>query len=323
MRTVLLLCCMFGLTTVAAHPQNNPKKPAPFIPVGSAIDVESLNRKIDTSMDISRLSLSDLRILRNAFAARQGYCFEDYAMRAIFSRTTWYDSLLWVRMDGPLYDQPLKYTPGETAFIERIKKREAELRTRNFTATDGGRVNTDNIVNTFQLEELSPSLYRRLSRDGFAIVPRQGAQLFHCYENNDYHDFPSFITTDLHLQMVHIYFSAVLQELEKRHLKRKIDVIISGLYDEIAATAVTTADGKTQRAADYAIAWLAIAGRLSGNDKLSVPEAYSREVADEVERVMAGGDDFSPFLGYTDVYFMYSLFKPRGNYSRTPAMQQY
>lgn len=94
MRTVLLLCCMFGLTTVAAHPQNNPKKPAPFIPVGSAIDVEGLNRKIDISMDISRLSLSDLRILRNAFAARQGYCFEDYAMRAIFSRTTWYDSLL-------------------------------------------------------------------------------------------------------------------------------------------------------------------------------------------------------------------------------------
>lgn len=71
------------------------------------------------------------------------------------------------------------------------------------------------------------------------------------------------------------------------------------------------------------MAWLAVAGRLSGNGKLSVPEAYSREVADEVERVMVGGDDFSPFLGYTDVYFMYSLFKPRGNYSRTQAMQQY
>lgn len=312
-----------ALIALSAHPQGNSKTPAPFIPVGSVIDVESLNREIDTSMDISRLSLSDLRILRNAFAARQGYCFEDYALRAIFSHTTWYDSLLWVRMDGPLYDQPLKYTPGETAFIERIKKREAELRARNFTAPDGGRVNTDNIVNTFQLEELSPSLYRRLSRDGFAIVPRQGAQLFHCYENNDYHDFPNFITTDLHLQMVHIYFSSVLQELEKRQLKRKIDVIVSGLYDGIAATAVTTADEKTQQAADYAMAWLAVAGRLSGNGKLSVPEAYSRDITEEVERVMAGSDDFSPFLGYTDVYFMYSLFKPRGNYSRTPAMQQY
>ncbi|MDO4933609.1 MAG: hypothetical protein Q4E71_03260 [Prevotella sp.] len=62
-----------ALIALSAHPQGNTRKSAPFIPVGSAIDVESLNRKIDTSMDISRLSLSDLRILRNAFAARQCY----------------------------------------------------------------------------------------------------------------------------------------------------------------------------------------------------------------------------------------------------------
>ena len=127
-----------ALIALSAHPQENIRKPAPFIPVGSVIDVGSLNREIDTSMDISRLSLSDLRILRNAFAARQGYCFEDYALRAIFNRTTWYADRLWERMDGPLYDQPLKYSPGETAFIERIRKREAELRARNFTAADRG-----------------------------------------------------------------------------------------------------------------------------------------------------------------------------------------
>ena len=79
----------------------------PFVPVGSKIDVEALGSHINTGMDISALSLQDLRILRNAVAARQGYCFKDYALRAVFSHTSWYDSLLWERLDGSLYDKPI------------------------------------------------------------------------------------------------------------------------------------------------------------------------------------------------------------------------
>ena len=46
-----------------------------IIPGKGNIDVEQLNKKIDLKMDVSRLSLSEVRVLRNAFAARQGYCF--------------------------------------------------------------------------------------------------------------------------------------------------------------------------------------------------------------------------------------------------------
>ena len=87
----------------------------PFVPVGSKIDVEALGSHINTGMDISALSLQDLRILRNAVAARQGYCFKDYALRAVFSHTSWYDSLLWERLDGSLYDKPITYTKDEQA----------------------------------------------------------------------------------------------------------------------------------------------------------------------------------------------------------------
>ena len=176
-----------------------------FVPVGSRIDVEALGSHIDTSMDISGLSLQDLRILRNAFAARQGYCFTDYALRAVFGHTSWYDSLMYERVVGEAGEKPITYTKDELAFIDRIKAREAELKAQNYKCGPGERVNVGNIVNGFQLEEVSEPLYRRLARDGFAIVPRQHIQLVHCYEHTEDHDIPIFITTDVHLQLMHIY----------------------------------------------------------------------------------------------------------------------
>ena len=67
------------------------------IPGPGRIDVEQLNRNIDTDMDISQLTLSELRVLRNAFAARQGYPFVSSELRCLFSATSWYDDIFWKR----------------------------------------------------------------------------------------------------------------------------------------------------------------------------------------------------------------------------------
>ncbi len=290
-----------------------------FVPVGSKVDVEALGSRIDTGMDISALSLQDLRILRNAVAARQGYCFKDYALRAVFGQTSWYDSLLFMRVDG----QPITYTKAEQAFVERIKAREAELRAQNFKAGKGRRVNVENIVNGFQLEEVSAPLMERLARDGFAIVPRQNIQLFHCYENNDYHDFPSFITTDLHLQLMHTYFSNIQQEVEKAKLAVSLATIVKGLHGEVTKALGESTSRNGRETAEWCQAWLAVCARLWGMEGLAVPAAHEADVEREVARAMAAQDDVSPFLGMTDVKFMYSLFRPRGYYTRSAAQQRY
>lgn len=299
------------------------QKPGKVVPAGSRIDVESLNRNIDTSMDISDLSLQDLRILRNAFAARQGYCFADYALRAVFRQTSWYDSMLWRRLEGDLYEKPIKYTAAETAFVNRIKAREAELRARNFAAGGGARVNVDNIVNKFQLEEVSEPLMRRLGRDGFAIVPRQNIQLFHCYENNDYHDFPSFVTTDMHLQLLHVYFSCVMQEVESRSLMPLTERFCREMYSRMDRVRRIAGDKHTRRAAVFCASYFAVAMRLAGDTSAVLPEEYRQTVEEETARVMRGEDALSPFLGYTDAEFMYSMFRPRGYYTRSEAMKRY
>ena len=174
----------------------------------SRLDVEKLNGKIDLNQDISSYSLSDLRILRNAFSARQGYCFMNADLRGIFGSTSWYEKVLEERFwDSEEYDEngeknanqknmaPISYTKEEQAFMTKLKAREDELKANNFPHVDGQLVNIANIVNPFQLTTFDERLQKALSRQGFAIVPGENDQLFHVYERNDYHNFPNFVTT--------------------------------------------------------------------------------------------------------------------------------
>ena len=128
----------------------------------SRLDVEKLNGKIDLNQDISGYSLSDLRILRNAFSARQGYCFMNADLRGIFSSTSWYETVLEKRFwDSEEYTEegekntkrnrmaPISYTKEEQAFMAKLKAREDELKASNFPGTPGQLVNIANIVNPF------------------------------------------------------------------------------------------------------------------------------------------------------------------------------
>lgn len=314
-RFALLVLIVTSLLTV------NAQKTKHVIPIGSQLDLEPMLKHIDMNQDINRLSLSDLRILRNAFAARQGYCFSDYGLRSVFSQTSWYDSLMCERECGNGLP-PLRFTKTETDMMNRIKIRERQLMRENFKIKDDNKVNTDNIVNKFQLEEDSPSLYKHLARYGFTIVPRQNVQLFHCYENNDYHDFPNFITTDLNLQLLHIYFSNLLQDIEENKLSGLIGKFFRDMYEDINSLSQKSKDKRLQQRVKMAAAYCTIGCRLAGDSLVVVPNEYTQAVADELERIAEQTDSPSPFLGY-EINFMYSMFKPRGNYTRTKKLQQY
>ena len=97
------------------------------VPV-SHINVEQLKDSIDFNMDVSALPLSDLRVLRNAPAARQGYPFRDAYLRGIYSTTTWYDSLMWK------FDEKLE----ETDWSKVPEKEDESWRDRSGEIHPGG-----------------------------------------------------------------------------------------------------------------------------------------------------------------------------------------
>ncbi len=299
----------------------------------SHIDIESLIDTIDTQMDITALPVSDLRILRNAFAARKGYPFRDAYLRGIFETTTWYDSLMWAFdetsdnfMDIPYDDdlpwresyyqaikpEALGYTDEQLAFIDRIKQREQELLKLNFnTGSTEKRVNMDNLVNPAQMTTFPQELYDRLAKNGFAIVPAEHLQLFHVYEQNDYHAFPSFVTTDLYLQLYHLYFDALLREVEQTRYYYLTEQLCRETRSELMLRSDSTSE--------WLCTFLTVAlSLLQDEEPIDNPAARH-----EFLQAKKAENEISEFLGCTEAPFEYSLFRPRGHYTRNETLQRY
>ena len=322
------------LTALTVSCSQKTTAPSEQEPPVTTLDVESLYKNLDMDMDITGLSVSDLHILSNVFLAQKGYPFEDSYVRGIYSTTTWYDSLMWQFDEsedffnneqaydedatyretyyGRIKPEVLKLNNEQQAFVNRVKEREAELLKLNFKPEGEGRVNVKNIVNPTIIQEADPQLWNYLGANGFAIVPARHQQLFHVYEKNDYHEFPAFVTTDLYLQLYHLYFDCMLRELEVHGL----DSLANLLCQEGFSYFDTHHDYvENEWLRDY----FAIALTLDGQTTPVNSEA-GRE---ELSKVNNSSNDMSEFLGYNDVPFAYSLFRPRGHYTRSEKLERY
>ncbi len=296
-----------------------------MIPGKGNIDVEQLNKRVDLNQDISRLNLTELRVLRNSFYARHGYPFRDGFLRGVFQCTSWYDSLVerrWEKVEDLMeYNEnedyrdtyykadakvPIKTTKAEQAFISKLQAREKELKKQNFKPSQSGyRVNMDNVVNNMQLTEYPAPLKDKLGRNGFAIVPAKHDQLFHVYESNDYTNFPNFVTTDLYLQLYHLYFDCLLRDVEQKKLH---DVVLK-LCQRGQQLTANSQWLKTYFDVGYAL--------ITGQ------KGAAGTVAEEVEKSTAYKADMSEFLGYKEIPFQYPLFRPRGHYTRNDTLKTY
>ena len=314
------------------------------VPV-SQIDVEQLKDSIDYDMDVSGLPLSDLRVLRNAPLARQGFPFKDAYIRGIYESTTWYDSLMWkfdekVDFSGvkEKENEPwrdfyyraseetglIKYTEQEKSFMERLKAREDELKKQNFKTAEGLRVNMQNLTNPKQLKEFDSLLCQHLAQAGFAIVPAQHEQLFHVYEQNDYNCFPSFVTTDLYLQLYHLYFDCMLREVEENSLLPMMTKFTREMHELLYnMERWSGSDELVNELAHHNAAYYNIAYKLFTGDYIFTPDPGTIDI-EEVNKVMKAENDFSNFMeDYKEIMFPYSLFRPRGHYTRSEALTRY
>ena len=314
------------------------------VPV-STINVEQLKDSIDFNMDVTGLSLGDLRVLRNAPLARQGFPFKDSYLRGVYETTTWYDSLMWKFDEQTDFtDIPekegeswrdfyyrasrekglVKYTQEELDFMERLQQREDELKKLNFDVPEGLRVNMQNLTNPTQLKEFDSLLCQQLAQDGFAIIPASHDQLFHVYEQNDYNCFPSFVTTDLYLQLYHLYFDCMLREVEENSLLPLMIKFIREMHELLYNMERWSGfDELVNETAHHNAAYYNIAYKLFTGDYIFTPEPGAVDI-EEVNKVMKAENDISNFMeDYKTVQFPYSLFRPRGHYTRSEALKCY
>lgn len=333
MRKTLLLIVFIALG-MALYADNNSKRV--ILPGKGKLDVERFNKEVNLKTDLSKLSLAELRVLKNAFKAREGFIFKEADLRGIYGQTSWYDSIMWNRADNlnETLDennpndwgqrQPT-LTIAEQTFLRKIEQQEKKILNNKAILPKGQVVNLDLLLNPYQLETFDPRLHATMSRQGFAIVPERLQQLFHVYEKNDYSNFPSFVTTDLYLQLFHFYFDNILRDTEEKKLDSLVTAFSRGMFNRMTKLATTPSTGKqTKAAAAFCQAYFAVAIALStGKTPAGVTAAYKQHVASEIKKVKASENTYSTFLGYTEVKYPYSLYRPRGHYSRSERIKHY
>ena len=334
-----LIVCLAALFAACSQKQS-----AVSVPV-SHINVEDLLDSIDYDMDVSALPLCDIQLLSNAPAARKGFPIKDAYLRGIYQTTTWYDSLMYQFAERADFnaieakeDEPwrtyqyrvfnetagLKFSDQEQAFIDRMKAREEELQKENFNVADGLRVNMNNLSNPTQLKEFDSLLCQHLAQDGFAIVPATHDQLFQVYEQNDYSQFPNFVTTDLFLQLYHLYVDCLLREIEEQRLLPLMTEFSEMMYEAMnrwenwSGGDVLLQQAAFHNAVFFDVAYQLFTGKYIGT------EAHNAAAKEEVEKVMKSENNYSSFMqDYKEVQFAYSLFRPRGHYTRSEKLQRY
>lgn len=302
-------------------------------PVSSLLTDTVLPQSIDLKQDISHLSFQELRLLRSYPYAIHGYHFMEADINAFFSANTkWYNNLVndiyWDAEEGKgkfaeSYEE-VNLTPEEKAFVDRIDARMTELRQHQFIQRDSYYLgNTNNIVNLFQFKDIDKEILEKLQQNNFVITKGNNLQLFHAYEENDYRQVPNFITTDLYLQAFHMYFSYILKSLEKQHIIPTLEMLCHSFNAACIKLAEQTEDESLKDMAEHAATFYAIPYYLLTNKTLTIPSKYETEYQEEIEHINKQEDNFSDFLSYKDAYFPYSLFKPRGHYTREPQLQAY
>jgi len=166
----------------------------------------------------------------------------------------------------------------------------------------------DSAVNLSRFK-LSRGQRDMLGRNGFVVVPDSHEQLFQLYVSNWWDSTPSFVTTDLTLQLFHLSVTLTLRRIEEERL-------FSDLVEFSRGIATRFNDPGQPRLAAY----FGVACHLLGVEVRLEPVPDSLCQA-ELERIEghAGRAESAVFPFMLD----YSLFQPRGHYTRSDTLKRY
>jgi len=285
----------------------------------------------DFNQDLSKLNMEQTRYKKFELFARKGYLFHDAGVRAYFNQFKWYQPIYWI----PGLDFSL--TPEEETFYQRVKAREKELIKENYLKKTRGNAagtapktreyitaNTNNVINFNQFKQIPDSVMVLLKECGFSITQADHKELYELYESNDYETVPSFITTDIYLQLFHAYFVYTLRKIEEQKFIPIITDLSQCLYNESKKMAASKpANPMVADAAEYNQFYYAVPVTIFTGKIVEVPAKYKGIYADALRYIEeANFIDTRQMLFDIDAYD-FSIYKPRGNYDRSENLRKY
>jgi hypothetical protein len=271
----------------------------------------------DLNMDISSKSLSELRLLRNTVYARHGMLFMDSVIRGYFNKFPWYQPVFW--------DQSFKISlsKDEQAFVARVKTEES-LRLKNNKVNRDGLMmgNPDNIVNKEMFKSMPDKTDSLLKEQNFFLNTSSHEQLYNVYEENKYQGVPSYITTDLYADLLHVYYKHLMMSLEKYDLYPLAASLINGMYSKtLAIYNDKSTSSELKPALEFNLVYLAVAGNLFNQNSIKPPAVLFELYKKEYDACIKASEVGSVFLN--DIYFDHSQLKVRGSYAEDKSLGFY
>jgi hypothetical protein len=265
---------------------------------------------IDYNMRLDSLKMIELRMLKYELYARKGYLFDDAVIRDYFNAFKWYQPVYW------LDSLDFSLNPQEEAFYQKIKKQE-DILIKKQVKSDQFDINS--VCNWDQIAYSNKDFLKKLESNGFAVLPKNNIELYETYENNKYSRFPSFVTTDLYLQLMHLYFVNILITLEEENFIPLLKDMTKSLYEISTTELKTNKDHKKE--AEFSRFYFAVAYELLTGERLKISKEYEKERKSDLEYIINAAGFVNSKIFNSEIDF--SLFKPRGNYDRSKKLKMY
>ncbi len=167
---------------------------------------------------------------------------------------------------------------------------------------------------------ISASQRELLARNAFAVTPTNSKQMFFVYEDNDYKNIPSLVTTDSVLNVYHLFFDFSLRKVEAERLLPILKRLSAGMVTASVQQLNAATSDQIKDAARRNAAFFGVADRLLGGST-PLPEDARKMVSAEMELI---GSHRGFGVGQVFPYKIdYSQFVPRGHYTRSEDLKKF
>lgn len=289
------------------------------------------SQTVNLKQDISQLNYEELYMLKALVYASKGRWYtEPEINRVLVSKAEWYEPMCSKRATDFYENRPynsneevdlytVKLTSEEQAFVDKIESRMKQL--QHSLQSKDGLASTRLCVNMSQVSNPSKYLLSMLNTYNFAIEQTDCDQLFNIYEKNQYELMPSFVTTDAYLQLSHMYLAYVQKYIEKKHFIPTLQATLEGMEQQVTKARTGKLKKDVSDGLDKLQTYCAIGLKLLTGKEQKVPVSYKSMYDMETKNIINATNGPSPFM-QTEYYF-YSLYTPRGHYTRSEEMKRF
>ncbi len=176
--------------------------------------------------------------------------------------------------------------------------------------------NVENLWQFYMTEEMAA----KLSANGFVVWDNAGNEFFEVYEWNRYSLIPNFVTVDSMMHTYHLYFSYLLEQVEKGYLADDLAGLSVKMTESSAAQYEELKGTEWEEAAARNVAFFAVGARLLGAEVPAYDYAESL-ISQELSAIdQAAGIGESVITGQKEDY---SQYIPRGYYEGDEQLERY